>query len=96
MTTRKFETGMRSAEVTHYSPGSRRKLEFIFDGMDTVDAVLKVDNHGQRPETVTLTGIALNEDEVYQLTQKLTDIWTQMAEERKKREEWQERQWKTG
>lgn len=93
---RKFRTGMRSAEVAHYEPGVRRKLEFAFDGIDTVDVVLKVDNHGQRPETVTLTGIALNEEELDQLIAKLVEIRAQMEFERRQLQEWQEHQRKAG
>lgn len=89
MTTRKFRDGLRSAEVVHYDVGLRRKLVFDFDGVDTVHVVASDDHHGLRPAVETSAGIALNEDEVYQLAEKLTAIWAQMAEERKKREEWE-------
>jgi hypothetical protein len=92
---RKFRTGMRSAEVAHYEPGVRRKLEFAFDGMDTVDVELTVEHFGG------LTGlsqqsIALNEEELDQLIAKLAEIRAQMEFERKQQEEWQEHQRKVG
>ena len=95
MVSRKFDQGMRWVEVTHYDVGVRRKVEFTFDGMDTVDVELTVEHFGG------LTGlsqqsISLNEEELDQLIAKLAEIRAQMEFERKQQEEWQEHQRKAG
>jgi predicted RecB family endonuclease len=89
MVSRKFDQGMRWVEVTHYDVGVRRKVEFTFDGMDTVDVDVVADHHGMRPAVKVSAGIALNEEEMRQLIAKLTEIHAQMVSERKEQEEWE-------
>ena len=84
---RKFRTGLRMVEVAHYEPGVRRSLEVAFDGVDTADVMLTVEHHGGIPGT-SQQGIALNEEEVGRLLERLAAIHAQMAEERRRLEEW--------
>lgn len=85
----RVRTGMRSVEVVHYEPGVRRSLEFAFDGMDTVDVVLKLEIHGQRPALEVSAGMPLDEEEIGKLIAKLVEIRAQMEFERKQQEEWE-------